>query len=572
MSSLRRPSGMTVMVTAAIAALGLLIVLPLTIQVITAFRGPFLPFGVPTATWGGTNFQTLWSLRADFGATLWTTTLFVGGATVLAVGIAGGLAWLVARTDLPGRNLVAVLVVVPYIIPPIVKAQAFYLMLSPKTGIANQLLRALPFVDGSTGPIDPFSFPVLVVIQALSNVTFPFLLLMPVLQYMDGSLEEAARVSGASWRRTVTKVTLPVLAPAIAGVVVLSAILNLGSLEVPLLFGQQAGRDIFALKLWNLISSNVGELPQYGLAAAYGMVFLVFTSVLFWTYRRATRHADNRASVTGKGFRPQRLPLGGLRTPMLAVVWVFLLITALLPLLSLLWAACTPFPLAMTADNLRSRTDFSAFGDVLADPEFWAALGRTLIIASASATIAVVVATVLAYAVARGRPGWRMTVLDTVASSSLAIPATIAGFSFFVLFLVTNRYVALNGTLLALVVAYSYRVSVAYRTSYSATLQIKKELEEAAAVSGAPPSVTFRRIVLPLLLPAMFAVWIQMFILSANEFTLSAFLATPESRPLSTYLYSMISPRQATLYAPDRGAAMALIFTLFVVVIGYGLQ
>ena len=339
-----------------------------------------------------------------------------------------------------------------------------------------------------------------------------------------------------------------------------------------MLFGQQSGRDIFALKLWNLISSNVGELPQYGLAAAYGMVFLACTSVLFWVYRRATRHADSRASVTGKGFRPQRLALGRLRRPMLVLVWVFLTVTALLPLLSLLWAACTPFPLPMTWDNLRHQTQFSSFGAVLSDPEFWSALTRTVIVASSAATIAVVTATILAYAVARGRPGWRNSLLDTIASSSLAIPATIAGFSFFILFLVTNRYVALNGTLLALVVAYSYRVSVAYRTSFSATLQIKKELEEAAAVSGAPRFVTFRRIVLPLLLPAMFAVWIQMFILSANEFTLPAFLATPESRPLSTYLYSMISPRQATLYAPDRGAAMALIFTLFVVVIGYGLQ
>ena len=273
------------------------------------------------------------------------------------------------------------LVVVPYIIPPIVKAQAFYLMLSPKTGVFNQLLRSLPFINGDVGPIDPFSFPVLIVIQALSNVTFPFLLLMPILQYMDGSLEEAARISGASWRGTVMRVTLPVLSPAIIGVVVLAAILNLGSLEVPLLFGQQSGRDIFALKLWNLISSNVGELPQYGLAAAYGMVFLACTSVLFWVYRRATRHADSRASVTGKGFRPQRLALGGWRTPMIAVVWVFLVVTAVLPLLSLLWAACTPFPLPMTWDNLRHQTQFSSFGEVLSDPEFWSALTRTLIVA-----------------------------------------------------------------------------------------------------------------------------------------------------------------------------------------------
>ena len=160
---------------------------------------------------------------------------------MLGVGIAFGLAWLVARTDLPGRNLIAVLVVVPYIIPPIVKAQAFYLMLSPKTGIFNQLLRALPFIGGDTGPIDPFSMPSLVVIQALSNVTFPFLLLMPILQYMDGSLEEASRISGASWRSTVRRVTLPVLSPAIIGVVVLAAILNLGSLEVPCCSGSSPG-------------------------------------------------------------------------------------------------------------------------------------------------------------------------------------------------------------------------------------------------------------------------------------------------------------------------------------------
>src|SRR5262249_42276943 len=147
-------------------------------------------------------------------------------------------------------------------------------------------------------------------VQALSNVTFPFLLLLPILQFMDGSLEEASRVSGASWGQTIRRVTLPVLGPAITGVMVLAAILNLGSLEIPLLFGQQSGRNIFAPRLWNLISSDVGELPQYGLAAAYSIVFLVFTSLLFWVSRRAIRNADRRASVTGKGFRPQRLTLG----------------------------------------------------------------------------------------------------------------------------------------------------------------------------------------------------------------------------------------------------------------------
>jgi iron(III) transport system permease protein len=115
-------------------------------------------------------------------------------------------------------------------------------------------------------------------------------------------------------------------------------------------------------------------------------------------------------------------------------------------------------------------------------------------------------------------------------------------------------------------------VAVAYRTCYSAVLQINRELEEAAVASGASRLDTFRRVVLPLLLPTAAAVWIQLAVLGANEFTLAAFLATPESRPLSWYLYARINPQAAQLYAPAQGAAMAVIFTAFVLIAGYGLR
>ena len=218
------------------------------------------------------------------------------------------------------------------------------------------------------------------------------------------------------------------------------------------------------------------------------------------------------------------------------------------------------------------QTRFVSFGTVLADGEFWASLGRTVIIAGASATIASVAATVLAYGIARGRRTVWTKSMDLFASSSVAIPTVIAGFALFLTFMVINPVIPLAGTMAALIIAYSFRVSVAYRAGYSATLQIRKELEEAAVVSGASQFEGFRKIIVPLLMPTVFAVWIQMFILGTNEFTLPAFLATPETRPLSVYMYAMINPRSAQLYAPDQGAAMALIFTLFVFVIGYGLQ
>lgn len=566
----KRPTTMTIAMIVSGAVIFILLAVPLIVQVITAFRGPFLPFGVSSAKWGVENFVTLWQLREDFWGVLGATGAFVGGSTLLTLLMAFGLAWVTVRTDAPWRRLISVLVIVPYIIPPIVKAQAYLLMLSPESGVLNQMLRLLPFA--SDVPIDPYAFPTMIFIQALTNVTFPYLMIVPILTNMDGSLEESARVSGASWPQTLRRVTLPMLWPGLLGVTVLTFILGLGSLEVPLLFGQESGRDIFALKLWTLISSNAGELPQYGLAAAWGLVFLVITTIAFAIYLRATRNAERRASVSGKGFRPSTMRMGPWKIPVMLLVAVFILLTGILPLLALLWAAITPYPVAFSWDAMLGSTDFGAFGTVLADPEFWVSLGRTVIIAGGSATIAVVFATVLAYGIARSKKtGW-VKAMDLFASSSVAIPATIAGFAMFLTFMVINPYIPIAGTLLALVIAYSYRVSIAYRSSYSATLQIRPELEEAALTSGASRFEGFRRIIAPLLMPTVMAVWIQMFILGTNEFTLPAFLATPSSRPLSMYIYAMINPRSAQLYAPDQGAAMALIFTLMVFAIGYGLQ
>lgn len=572
MSKLRRPSGMAVLTTAGVLATVYLLLVPLAVQAIAAFRGPYLPFWVPSARWGLANVRSLYALGGQLGSTIWATFWFVGGAALISVVLAWGLAWLVVRTDMRGRSLITVLVVLPYVIPPIVKAQAFYLMLSPRSGILNQLLRALPFVGGNSGPINPFAFSSITVVQALCSVTFPFLLFVAILQTMDGTLEEAARTAGASWPATVRRVTLPVLWPATLGAILLQVILLLGTLEVPILFGQQSGRNIFALRMWNLVSPTTGQLPQYGLAAVYGLHFFVLTSLLFLVYRRLTRDADRRASISGKGFRPTRLTLGRLRWAVIPAVVLFLIPTAILPLVALIWAAITPYPIKLSWHNLTHLTQFDAFGKVLGDQQFWSAVGRTVVIAGLSATLAVAVAAIVAYSVARGRNTLANRSLDLLASASVAIPAVIAGFSAFLLYLVLNRWIPLSGTIWALTLTYAYRMSIAYRTSFSATLQIKPELEEAAAASGASRFATFRRVVLPLLLPAMAAVWIQLFILGANEFTLAAFLATPSSQPLSMYLYSFIDPSEAELYAPSQGAAMALIFTLMVLVLGYGLQ
>lgn len=570
-AKLRRPSGMTVVTTLAVIVTVYLLVVPIAIQAVTSVRGAYLPFGLPNISWGVDNYRELYSGTGDLAATLRQTGIFVGVASLLGFAIGGTLAWLVARTDLPGRNVISILTIVPFVIPPIVRAQAYQLMLAPNSGLLNQLLRILPWWHGDSGPINAFSFPSITVVEALSNVPFTFWLLLPLLQNMDGALEEAARTSGASWAQTLRRVTLPVLWPSALGIYLLSVMLMLGDLEVPLLFGQQSGSHIFALRLWNLVTPPVGSLPAYGVAAAYGMNFLVLLSLMFVGYLWLTRRAGRRATVGGKAFRASRLPLGRLRWLLVVVVALYLIPTALLPLLALLWSALTPHPMPFSWSNLHSHLQWDAFSDVLSDQSFWQSAGRTVVIAGLSATIAAVVATVLAYTAVRARSRVARQVLDIIGMSSIAIPASIAGFAAFILYLVLNRYVALSGTIWVLVLTYAYRMAVSYRTSYGAVLQINTELEEAAATSGAGRLAVFRRVILPLVMPTVAGVWIQMFILGANEFTLAAFLSTPSTQPLSTYIYSSIDPKAST-YEPANGAAAALIFTLLVLVIGYGMR
>jgi iron(III) transport system permease protein len=564
---------MTIVIGLTALAIGYLIVVPLVAMVIVSLRGPQLPFGGPTAQWGLEAYQLLFGgAGGNILDVARTTVVYVGGAATVSTILAFALAWLVVRTDLPLRTFVSVMILVPYIIPPIVRAQSWVLMLAPESGLLNQTLRALPFVTATSGPIDPFAFSTVVVVQGVVAVTFPFLLLMPIIQNMDGSLEEASRTSGAGAWSTFRRITLPVLMPGALGIVLLSTILLMGSLEIPLLFGQQEGSNIFALRLWTLLIGNASELPRYGLAAAYGVVFLTGTLLLFRVYLRLTRDASRRASITGKGYRPNRLPLGRWRWPVFAIVIAYLVPTSVLPGIALAWSAVTPYAMPITLDNLAAHTSLDAFGAVIRDGEFYASFLRTGVIAGASATVAVLLATVAAWVVARSRGTWGAGILDTLASSSIAIPTVIVGFSAFLFYLVINRWVPLIGTLLILVLAYSYRMSVSYRVSHSAVLQVSTELEEAASTSGASRLATFRRVIVPLLLPTSAAVWIQLFILGAHEFTLPAFLATPETRPLSWYLFARINPGAAQLYAPNQGAAMALLFTAAVFIGAYVLR
>ena len=246
----RSVSPMQIATILAIVALAYLLLVPLIATVLSAFRGPLetLPFAEG-------SYQTFENFFAIYrsGAlrtTLLDTAIYVGGAVAIALAIGFSLAWVIERTDVPGRNWLFVLALAPLLLPPIILSQSWLLMVSSKTGFLNVVIRTfLPFFE--RGPIDAFSVPGMILVQGVLFVPFFTILLTSVFRNMDGGLEEAARVSGAGFVATFLRVSLPLLKPGVLSVALLGAIIIMGSFEVPLLFGVGSGSDVISLRLWN---------------------------------------------------------------------------------------------------------------------------------------------------------------------------------------------------------------------------------------------------------------------------------------------------------------------------------
>jgi iron(III) transport system permease protein len=546
----------------AVLVLLYLISAPLLMTVFTAFRGPvdFLPFE------SGAQF-TLDNLREVYSSGIFRETLkdtawFVSGSTALAFVLSFALAFLVERTNLPCRDLVFLLLTLPIMLPPLITGLSWIFLLGKSRGLLNVLLRGLLGLDG-TGPFDVFTWYGMILAQGLAVVPFMFLLMGGAMRRMDPALEEASLVAGCGWLHTLTRVTLPVLRPAMLSILLLTAIITLEAFDIPLLLGLGAGARVLATSVYYPLYPQIG-LPRYGEVAAIALLFLAITYALVYLYARATREQARYATVTGKGFRPRQINLGRWRYVALAGIGLYLCVQVALPAFVLLWSSLL--------DGYRPPTDWSlvhdlslkSFGKVLRDTRFLPALRNTVLVAALSATIVAVLAAIMAWMVVRSQVrGKRL--LDLLASTSIAIPSVIAGVSFLLFYLAMPGVQALGlyGTVWVLVLALSYRTSVGYRITSAGVSQIKRELEEAAAVCGASWLTMFRRVVLPLLLPTTLAVWLLIFIVNFREFTIALLLGGVDNQMLGPLLWRYVASSEM-----GQASALAVLMAAMLLTVG----
>jgi iron(III) transport system permease protein len=449
---------------------------------------------------------------------------------ILCVVVAVPMGWCVARTDMPLRRLVRILVMASLVTPPFLGAIAWELLAAPNTGFLNQLARVTFHLDRSIHPFNIYTIAGLTFVNFLYTFPYAFTFVANALERIPADLEDASAILGAGSAQTMWRVTLPLILPAIlAGglIAFLQSVTVFGSAAVLTL---PAGFHTMTTRIWSLFQFP----PKPALAAAASMPILLITLVLL----RAQQLILGRKGyvvVGGKGARRAIGALGRWRWPALAFCALVLVNAIVLPYGALLDAAFVKVaPALPTLANLTWSHLHFVFFELDATP---VALWNTVILALGAATIGTVLALIVGYLVARRSVrGWQL--LGFLATAPLAIPSIVLGVGLFLAY--TRPPLLLFGTLWIMLIAFvTIEFPAAYQQLVAVASSIHPELEEAGRLLGATRLRVLREITSPLMRSGLVATWCFIFIGAIREISAAILLFTAPTRTIAVVIYDL---------------------------------
>lgn len=463
------------------------------------------------------------------------TTVFGLGATTLAVGLGSLLAWLVERTNMPFRNVTYALLFAPVAIPGLVFAISYVLLLSPDIGVLNKLLVAAFGLEEA--PFNVYTLPSLVFVEGLRLTPGSFLMMSAVLKSMDPSLEEAAYTTGAGIAKTSGLITAPLMLPGILAAFIYYFVTVIESFEIPAIIALPVGMPLLTTTIF-FATHTTTQMPQYSVASAISVIFILVSIGLVYLYTVATKHSERFTTITGKGYRPRIIDLGGWRYVGLGFALLFLLFSVIFPLLVLIWGSLLPYlqPPSLAALANASFDSYFRLGDI---PKFGLALRNTLFVTVVVATGTMVLCSLAAWFVVRGRiRGSRY--LDLLTFVPHAIPSIVVAVGLIILYLRLHGVIPIYGTIWIIIVGLiTKRISYGSRIMMGAMFQLHRELEEASEVCGVGWLRTFCLITLRLLVPAFVNGWLYSAMLSIALFSIPVMLYTPRSIVFSVLIWNL---------------------------------
>lgn len=490
--------------------------------------------GTPGATYTLANYSEVFGDPFIIGVAV-NTLLFTLTATFVALLFGLPVAWLVERTTLPGKTALYAIMTLGLLIPGIYTAMGWTLIAHPRIGILNRWLVDLFSLDD--GPINIATPIGMGFVQGLSLAALAFILTSQMFRAMNPSLEEAARVHGMGYGKIIRRITLPLARPGIMAAVIYIFTIGIATFDIPAILG--LGNRVYLLStfIYLKVHPQGAGLPEYGITGVVGVFMIIIAALLTLWYSQVLRQGHRFEVVTGKGYKPALIPLG--RWSLLA--WIFIigyaLVSKLLPLVLIAYAALMPYfiPPSMAALKQLSFTHFQGMDWELV----LRGLKNTAVLVTAVPLTVLLLAFTISWLIVRSRSRWRY-LLEFGAFLPQALPEVILAIGALLLALfVIGAYVPLYGSVWIIAIVYIVaRLAFATRALNGSLLQIHRELEEAAFVAGLSTARTAWRVLLPLIRPTLFSVWIWTALLVYRELTAAVFLAVHDNITLPAVIWS----------------------------------
>jgi iron(III) transport system permease protein len=493
------------------------------------------------------------------------TGIFACVTTLVSVGLGLPIAWVTERTTIRPKALIYGLMTVGLLVPAIFVGMGWTFIAHPRIGFLNRLLASL--FGLSQGPFDIGTPAGMGFVQGLGLAPLAFILTVQVFRTMNPALEEAAQTSGMTFRRTLWRITLPLAKPGIIAAVIYIFVIGTSTFDIPAVIGLSNNVYVFSTYVYTEAFPPDGT-PKYGIPAALGMIMVLLALALTIWYVQVLRQSRRYQVVTGKGYRAKQIELG----KWLWVCWLFIgsyaLLALVLPILLVAFTAFLPYvaPPSMRTLQLLTLRNFRQM-----DWEYvLRGVKNTLTLMVFVPPVILLLAFCTSWFVVRSRSRARY-MLEFGAFLPHCIPQVVFALGMLILSLyILQGFVPIYGTLWTIAIVYVIMwLSFATRATNASLIQIHRELEEAAYVSGLSALRAARLILVPLLRPTLLSVWVWTALLIYREVTVAVFLISQDNVTLPAIVWGRWTQGTPTAAAAITVLMMLALLPLLVIAWGF---
>ena len=482
--------------------------------------------------------------RAVLWKPLLNSLLIASVTCVIAVPLGAVLAWLMVRSDLPGKKVLSALILIPYMVPSWCKSMSWLAM------FRNERVGSLGLLAGmglnvpdwlAYGPV------AIICVLVLHYYAFTYIMLSSTLRSINSELEEMAEIQGASKPFILRKITLPLVLPALLSAAIMTISKALGGFGVAAYLGFPIGYETLATRMHAYTTSSIA-----GVGYALSLLMVLMASGCIFANKALVGTRKSYATIGGKGTRSNEMKLGKAKYPLLIFLIVFMIVALFVPMFVLFMESfqkvtgggyrLSNLTLFNWIGTLDSEEAIRSYPGIFRNPEFLSSLWNTVRLTLIASVLTAFFGQFFGYISSRGRGKWYGTVVEQLVFIPYLIPSVAFGAIFLAVFSKRILFIpSLYGTFALLVlISVVKNFPFASRSGTATMMQISTELEEAAEIAGAGFFKRLTRIVLPLSKNGFFSGLMLVFISIAKELDLVAICITPSTRtlPYLSYIYS----------------------------------